>query len=295
MFFAVVVALGIIAIGVKPFVNTFPTEQDGFFAAAVVLGITSSILLIISFFCSKERVNVPREVYHKKDIIKIIFKNDSLVVLAIAMMLNTGVWVTGNAVALYYFKYILNDADLQTTFFMVMLPANVVGAILAPMITKRIGKLRTFKYGSILVGVFSIIRYFVPNDQLTLFMALSVVCSISMMFCSISQWAMLPDTVEYGQWKNGYRSEGLPFAFFSFMQKTGMALAGSGAAYCLSITGYEANTALNAQSEMAIRYLFHIVPGVYSVICLGVLCFYKIDGEFYKNIIGELETRMNER
>ena len=54
--------------------------------------------------------------------------------------------------------------------------------------------------------------------------ALSALSSFSMMFCSITQWGMLPDTVEYGQWKTGVRSEGIPFAFFSFMQKSGMAL-----------------------------------------------------------------------
>jgi Na+/melibiose symporter-like transporter len=112
-----------------------------------------------------------------------------------------------------------------------------------------------------------------------------------MMFCSITQWGMLPDTVEYGHWKTGRRSEGLPFAFFSFMQKTSMALTGSLAAYVMSVTGYVANEALNPQSEQGIRWLFNIVPAFYSVICLVTLCFYKIDGDFFSKVMSDLQER----
>ncbi|MDD7984304.1 MFS transporter [Lentisphaera marina] len=291
MFFAVVVALGIIGVGVKPFVNLFATEQQGFFVAACVLGASSIILLWTSFFFSKERVEVPAEKYHLKDIIPIIIKNDALLVLAGAMLLNTAVWVTGNAVALYYFKYVLGNADLQSTFFMVMLPANMLGAFVTPFITKRFGKLKTFMWASLGVAIFSLSRHFIPDDQLTLIFAVSGISSFAMMFCSIAQWGMLPDTVEYGHWKTGQRSEGIPFAFFSFMQKSAMALAGSVAAYAMFLSGYEANTVLTASADRTIRWLFNIVPAAYSTLCFIVLLFYKIDGPLYKKIITELSSK----
>ena len=288
MFFAVVVALGIIGIGVKPFVNQFSTEQEGFFIAACVLGATSVILLWISFFYSRERVEVPKEKYKLKDIIPIIFKNDALLVLAGAMLLNTGVWVTGNAVALYYFKYILGNADLQSTFFMVMLPANLLGALITPQLTKRFGKKSVFMYASIAVAVFSLSRHFVPDSNLFMIFALSALSSFFMMFCSITQWGMLPDTVEYGHWKTGIRSEGIPFAFFSFMQKSGMALAGSIAAFVMYKTGYEANTELTPAAETGIRWLFNIIPAAYSIICFFTLIFYKIDKALFDTILNDI-------
>lgn len=289
MFFAVVIALGVIGIGVKPFVNQFSTEQEGFFIAACVLGATSVILLWISFFFSRERVEPPKEKYKLKDILPIIFKNDALLVLAAAMLLNTGVWVTGNAVALYYFKYILGDANLQSTFFMVMLPANLLGALITPQLTKRFGKRSVFMYASIAVALFSLGRHFVPDTNLFMIFALSALSSFFMMFCSITQWGMLPDTVEYGHWKTGVRSEGIPFAFFSFMQKSGMALAGSIAAFVMYQTGYEANTELSSAAETGIRCLFNIIPAIYSIICFVALIFYKIDGELFNKIIKDLK------
>ena len=118
--------------------------------------------------------------------------------------------------------------------------------------------------------------------------ALSALSSFFMMFCSITQWGMLPDTVEYGHWKTGIRSEGIPFAFFSFMQKSGMALAGSIAAFVMYKTGYEANTELTPAAETGIRWLFNIIPAAYSIICFFTLIFYKIDKALFDTILNDI-------
>jgi sugar (glycoside-pentoside-hexuronide) transporter len=290
MFFAVVVAMGIIGVAVKPVVGMFATEQSGFFIVACLLGACSTLLLMTSFFLTEERVTPPKEDYKFMDMFPIVLKNDALLVLALAMLLNTGVWVTGNAVALYYFKYILGKPELQSTFFMVMIPANLIGAFLTPKITAVIGKKKTFMIGSLLVAIFGISRHFVSDSSIVMIFAFSALSSISMMLCSITQWGMLPDTVEYGHWKTGKRSEGLPFAFFSFMQKTSMALTGSMASFVMAGTGYVANEDLTPLAEQGIRWLFNIVPSVYSLICLFVLMFYKIDKELFSKIMKELKS-----
>lgn len=294
MFFAVVIALSVIAVGVRPFVELFETEQQGFGVAAIVLGILSTFFIWMSFVFSKERVHVPREKYHLKDIIPILFKNKQLLVLSLAMLLNTSVWVIGNAVALYYFKYIIKDASLQPLFFLVMIPCNILGVAITPLITSRIGKLKAFMIGSVVVAIFSISRYFVPDSMIPVIFGLSMVSTIGQMMCSITQWGMLPDCVEYGHYKTGIRSEGIPFAFFSFMQKSGMALAGSFAAIVMYKTGYIANTELTALSSEGIRWLFNIVPGVCSILCLGALFFYKLDGPFYQKVMDSLNSRSSE-
>ena len=104
---------------------------------------------------------------------------------------------------------------------------------------------------------------------------------------------MVPDTVEYGHWKTGIRSEGIPIAFFSFSQKMGMALAGSFAALIMWLTGYEANTELTELSEQGIRWLFNIAPGVCSILCLLVLLMYRLTSERYEQILKELNERQS--
>ena len=157
--------------------------------------------------------------------------------------------------------------------------------------TKRFGKLKTFIIGSAVVSLTGVVRHFLPIDGIVLFVIISMIGSAGQMFCSITQWGMVPDTVEYGQWKSGVRSEGIPFAFFSFTQKAGMAVAGSLAAFVLSRAGYEANTELVASAQTAIRWLFNLIPAGFSLACLIALLFYKLDGSKFKQIMSELDER----
>lgn len=291
MFFAVIVGLSIIAVGVRPVVDLFATEQLGFTVVAAILAVLSTLLIWYSFRVTEERVEVPTEKYHPRDVLRMIIKNDALLVLAVAMILNTGVWVIGNAVAMYFFKYILRDTALQPYFFLVMIPFNFLGVMLAPRLTKLLGKRQTFMWGSLIVAVFAIGRYFVPDTMIWLIFGISALGTVGQMICSVAQWGMVPDTVEYGHWKTGFRSEGIPIAFFSFSQKVGMALAGALAAWVMSLTGYIANTELTPLAEEGIRWLFNIVPGLCSILCLVSLLFYKLTHDRYEQILRDLDQR----
>ncbi len=293
MFFACVVAQGVVTLGVPRMVGHFQqsldlTKQGAYTTAACVLAIGSALLLWVAFFAAKERVRIHAEKYRLRDVLPIIRKNDALLTLSLAMFLNTGVWVTGNAVAFYYFKYILGNESFGDRYFTMSLACNLVGAITAPILTKRFGKRAIFIAGSAIVLVTGVARFFVPITQLGTILVVSAVFTLGQMFCSITQWGMLPDTVEYGHWKTGQRSEGMPFAVFSFMQKAGMALAGSMASLVMWRTGYVANTELTPSATQGILWLFNIVPAVYSGLCLVALFFYRIDDRLYAQVMADL-------
>ena len=313
MFFAVVVVITIVGSYVTPYVNSnpivvefigkeivtfngpqFKDEAEGWFNVALIFGIISTAILFYSAYTSKERVQVPVQKYQIRDLSKIILGNDVLLVLSASMFLNTSIWVVQNAVSFYYFKYVAGIESLQTIFFQWMLPANIIGVILTPILTSRLGKKNVFILGSLIVFFVNIIRHFIPiptAESYTLFVGLSMIGSSCMMFCSICQWGMVPDTIEYGQWKTGIRSEGIPLSFFSFMQKLAMSFAGFFALQVLAYTGYEANTELSASALSGIKWLYNIFPGLFSLACLIVLFYYKLSKERYDEILSELNNK----
>ncbi len=291
MFFAVVVAMSIVSVGVRPMVGAFENEEVGFKAIAAGFAVVSTILLLIAARFSKERVPVPMERYGLKDLPAIVLKNRALLVLSLSMFLNTCVWVIPNAVALYYFKYYVDDVALFEIFFMFMLPANVLGALAAPRLSRRIGKRATFLTGSALVALFYTARFFVPPATVWLLIGVSMAGTFSQMLNSVMQWGMVPDTVEYGEYKTGRRSEGIPFAFFSFTQKLGMAIGGALATFALSQSGYVANQAQEASTMFTIRSLFTLAPAAASLLCLGALLLYELDGSTFERIKIELAQR----
>ena len=72
-----------------------------------------------------------------------------------------------------------------------MFPANLLGLILTPILTKKFGKKALFMFGSVVVAIGYFARHFVPLDNLGLFIGISMVGSVTMMFCSITQWGMV--------------------------------------------------------------------------------------------------------
>lgn len=175
-----------------------------------------------------------------------LWRNSALLILGLAMLLNTCVWVVSNAVATYYFKYLHGDStgSLQSVFFLFMQGAAVAGALAAPILTRLFGKLKVFMSGSIIVAIFY-----------------------------------------------GVRSEGMPYAFFSLMQKVGLAVGGAFAALMLGWTGYVANVEQTDSALLGINALFNLVPAGFSVLCLLTLFLYPISTDFFERITRELAER----
>ena len=288
MFFAVIVGMTIIGTCTIPIKDLFESEQDGFFAVAVIYAVVAALLLIFSGTSAKERVRVKKDKFEFKEIFPIVSKNKALLVLSLAMFLNTSVWVVGNAVGVYYFKYVLENESLYSVFWKWMFPANLLGLILTPILTKKFGKKALFMFGSVVVAIGYFARHFVPLDNLGLFIGISMVGSVTMMFCSITQWGMVPDTVEYGQWKTGIRSEAIPIGFFSFTFKLAMALGVAFTIFYLDINGYVANQDLSEQTLDAVKFLFNILPGIFSIGCFFSLFYYVLDRKTYNKILAEL-------
>ena len=56
------------------------------------------------------------------------------------------------------------------------------------------------------------------------------------------------------------------------------------------MTGYVANTELTPAAEEGIRWLFNMLPGLCSVLCLLTLLSYKLTRERYEEIIDDLQN-----
>ena len=63
-------------------------------------------------------------------------------------------------------------------------------------------------------------------------------------------WALEADTVEYGEFKTGIRTEGATYAAFSFIRKVGQAIGAAIARYALAWAGY--NGALKEHRPTAV-------------------------------------------
>lgn len=104
-------------------------------------------------------------------------------------------------------------------------------------------------------------------------------------------YAIIPDCVEYGEWKTGIRNDGFQYSFVSLGNKVGMAIGTGALALVLGAAGYVPNEVQNPTVIAIIKWSFTIIPGTLWVLTAGVLMFYNINKKNYNKIITELHQR----
>lgn len=102
-------------------------------------------------------------------------------------------------------------------------------------------------------------------------------------------FAMLADTIEYGEWKSGIRSEGIVYSAGSFGTKVGSGLGGAIVGWTLALGGYVGTAEVQSDSALQIlKNMYLYSPLVISALTLLILIFYKLDKKF-PQIIKELK------
>ena len=110
-------------------------------------------------------------------------------------------------------------------------------------------------------------------------------------------WALEADTVEYGEWKTGVRTEGTTYALFSFTRKLGQAFGGAAAAFTLGLGGYISADAghQTASAQWAIRVACGLVPAALFLLAISVMFFYPLTEKKFREMVGEVAARRAER
>ena len=158
---------------------------------------------------------------------------------------------------------------------------------LATKLVKKYGKKEVSTIGSIaglIGGGILCIFPLCPKDfQLIVYMVGLVFFGLGMGFYNCVSWAMMGDAIDYSEWKNGKREEGVVYSLHSFFRKLaqGVGPAAVIAIMGTSLIGYDPAMGTIGQSPETAGRLCWLVAGLYmfSAICqfVGVALIYNID------------------
>jgi GPH family glycoside/pentoside/hexuronide:cation symporter len=291
--FMAVIAGVIVNMSVLRLVDGFGGGAKGWQLTFVIFGGISLLLFLITFFNTKERVisqqTVKSEKIPVKKALKALWKNKYwkiLVVFAILSYVSTGL----GSSTVYYTQYILGDKNLVGTLTAFGAVPMLIGTfILAPFV-KRYGKRNVAMAGCVCAILGHIIMALSGTNLIIIFVA-TFFKSLGGAAVIGTLFALIADTVEYGEWKSGIRSEGLVFSAVSFGGKLGNGLGAAIVGIVLSIGGYIAQAEVQTPMALAsMKVLFIFLPLALSIGMLLLLIPYKLDKE-YPAILEELNSR----
>ena len=205
-------------------------------------------------------------------------RNDQWLLLSVlTFLIVIGVMIRG-AVSLYYIKYVLDSESLATAFMTLGMLGMLLGSGLAPVITARLCKIKVYSFCNIGIATLCVVFYLQGHSSIALAFGLHFAIGLLQQLTTPILWAMLSDTVDYGEWKSGARITGLSFSATLFALKLGMALAGAMTGWMLSGYGYDGN--LETQSESAregIALLFTLIPALTAIVGAVLVRRYQLD------------------
>ncbi len=104
-------------------------------------------------------------------------------------------------------------------------------------------------------------------------------------------WALIPETIEYGEYKTGKRLSGLIYAIIGFFFKFGMALGGIVPGLILEKFGYAAGQVQTPEALTGILLTTTVVPVIFLILAMIDINFYNLSDEKYAKVVRELENR----
>lgn len=268
-------------------------DQRSWIILACIYGALAAGLFLLCFFNTKERVHATTEADRKIGFgktLKIIVKNTPwLLICAIWVVMALGMGLS-MGVGTYYCKYHLKNEELVGLLGAVQ---TISMLLCMPFLGKPIikyGKRNVALVGGIVTVIAQVMMLASPYSVPWLLFCCAV-HGIAASTSTATIFAMVADSIEYGQWKTGVRVEGTLYSATTFGAKLG---GGAGMAIATSIlgaAGYDGLAAVQTESAMnAIYNLYLIVPIIFLAALPVILYFYKLD-KIYPQVMADLAER----
>lgn len=286
-------------------INTYTLKLVEFFGnnaaawtkAFAVFGILAVAAFMMNFFGTKERVRPAIDAETGKMVevpfkegIKALFKNKYWILMTILLCLFFIMYSINGGSTVYFAKEVLGDANFVSAISSTMNIAQIVSMFLIAGFVKKLGKRNTFAIGLVLDAVGMLMLAFCGGNMVMIYGS-SIVRGIGGACGGATMWAMISDTIDYGEWKTGYRTEGLVNSACSFGYKIGNGLGSAMLGWILAIGGYVGTAATQTASAIAaVNVCFVWIPIIVYAIGLVFMKFYNLDKEF-DGIIADLKER----
>ncbi len=230
------------------------TITYGIFSAA------AAVLFLICFAGTKETVGISAKEREDVPVMKALSALVRNKCWVISMLLGTGTCLFYMAISTinsYFCVQVLHDDNMVGTLNAAYITPMIVFFFFMAPIVKRIGKRKTNLLGWMVILI-SYVPLLLAMTSVPVLIISAVVRGIGYACVMGVQFAIIGDSVEYGEWKTGVRSEGLVFSAQSFGCKVGMGLGNALIGALLSWGKYDGELAVQPDSAITVIKVLYI-------------------------------------
>ncbi len=281
----------LVSVFMLPLVGLADSPTDGFRNTMAGFALLATVLMWWTFAGTRERV-APASATRLglSGSFRAVFTNPPLAIVIGIFVLSMLAFTLRQSMGPYFFLYNVGRPDLIPWYFGITIGVMIPTLALVPPLSARFGKAGAVTVGAIVSLVGSVALYLTPTDQIVLLFVFASIMAIGATPVAVLGWAMIPDTVDYAEWRTGVRADGSVFATASFCQKLGKMIAGAGLLGVLAAVGYVAGAEQSETTQRAIARLISVGPGACMLALIFFAWLYPLSARRHAEIVGELES-----
>src|SRR5690606_25944977 len=224
-------------------------------------------------------------------------KNKPLLLLSGSAVLYLSGMTALTTLGSYIAIYVQQDAQFIAWNTLAQVGALLIVGPLVPSIVRTVGKKTGYVGLALITVVGAGVLAFAPLSTAPWWgLVAFFIMGLGINGVNTFMWACEADTVEYGEWKTGARTEGTTYAVFSFTRKMGQAVGGFIGGIALTVAGFSAVRASSGEDQAAgvadnIQLWAGGLVALFSILAAAVMYFYPLTDALYQKIVQEIAAR----
>ncbi len=294
------IGLFTVVVGIIPLTNMLGEAvgslKKGWFYFALIIFVVMLAFQAITLIGVKEQKGYFKEEEQTslKEMFRILLKNDQLLWVAISMALFNIGYMTTTSFGVHFFKYVYGDENMYSIFALVLGVSQLAALSVFTFFRKKFTRKTLYTGATVMVVVGYILFFFSPMDMRFIGGA-GVLIFVGQAFIQMLMLMFLADSIEYGQWKLGKRSESVTFSVQPLINKLGGAMASGvlGATLLISHINEATSAADITESDIMVTKVSMMILPLLTIL-LGYVIYRRkfiIDEKRYAEILSDLEAR----
>ena len=266
---------------------------SGFTWAAAVFALLATAIFPVVYLCTREPADDENDAapIGLAASWRAVARNRAFWVLVLAACVAFACTTALGKSVLYYFKYYLRDEGAARYALTAMAAIGLVAIPGWVLATKVIGKRNAWfaavGWGLAMLALFA----FVDIRNPVLMTAWYMATNVGGLGASLTFWSMLPDTVEYGEWRGGARTESFVFGLGQFFLKAALGIGAGLFGWLLDLAGYVPNAVQTPATLAGLKLIMVALPATGLAGAGLAMILYPLRKGDHESIVDQLAAR----
>ena len=282
----------IVSVGSVPLLNAFGGERSAsaYTAMAAIVAISAAVLMILSGFVLRERIEPPVKGIPFRRNIHTILDNRPLKALMVSLLVVNMVNSIRQVAQMYFAVYVWGDSGYVTYIGLSLVLGMITGMALSPALIRRWDKKYLFLIACAAGAVTSFLPFVLGGGPVLglIIIGFNFAFSGIALICSTS---MLMDSIDYAEYKLGFRGEGIVFSMNTFLTKLSATLSKGILGLSMTLLGYQDNMEPNDALRIGFSAIVFVVPAVCFLLSMAPMAPYRLKPPPLESIRKELDSR----